>query len=39
MCPVWESIQPWIIMLKTNYFDTAADRQADALARTLERFD
>lgn len=39
-CPAWESIQPRIIMLKTNYFDTAAaDQQADALARTLERFD
>jgi perosamine synthetase len=40
MCPVWESIQPRIIMLKTNYFDTAAaDQQADVLARTLKRFD
>lgn len=38
-CPVWEAIQPRIIMLKTNYFDTAeADRQAEALARTIDRF-
>lgn len=40
MCPVWERIQPRVIMLKTNYFDTReADRQAEILARTLERFD
>ena len=39
MCPVWEKIQPRIIMLKTNYFDTAdADRQADIFAQTLKRF-
>lgn len=39
MCPVWENIQPRIFMLKTNYFDTEdADRQADALARTIRRF-
>ena len=39
-CPVWEKIQPWIIMLKTNYFDTAeADRQAEILAETIRRFD
>jgi len=38
-CPIWEKIQPRIIMLKTNYFDTAeADRQADIFARTLKRF-
>lgn len=40
MCPAWETIQPRIIMLKTNYFDTAdADRQAEALARAIRRFD
>jgi perosamine synthetase len=39
-CPVWEKIQPRILMMKTNYFDTAdADRQAEILARTLRRFD
>jgi len=38
-CPVWESIQPRILMLKTNYFDTAqSDRQAEVLARTIQRF-
>jgi len=40
MCPIWEKIQPRIIMLKTNYFDTAeVDRQADIFAKTLKRFD
>jgi perosamine synthetase len=40
MCPVWEKIQPRILMLKTNYFDTAqADRQAEILVQTLKRFD
>ncbi|MCK5329078.1 MAG: hypothetical protein KAR36_10770, partial [Candidatus Latescibacteria bacterium] len=39
-CPVWEKIQPWIIMLKTNYFDTAeADRQAEIFSETIRRFD
>ena len=39
-CPVWERIQPRIVMLKTNYFDTAeADRQAEILAETIRRFD
>jgi perosamine synthetase len=39
-CPVWERIQPRILMLKTNTFDTAqADRQAEILAETLRRFD
>ena len=38
-CPVWENIQPRIIMLKTNYFDSdEADRQAEILARTIRRF-
>ncbi len=36
MCPVWESIQPRIVMLKTNYFDLdEAERQAEILARAL----
>jgi len=39
-CPVWEEIQPRIIMLKTNYFDAAeVDRQAEIFAQTLKRFD
>ena len=39
LCPVWEKIQPRVIMLKTNYFDTAdADRQAEILAQTIARF-
>ncbi|NLX55925.1 MAG: hypothetical protein GXY58_12505 [Planctomycetaceae bacterium] len=39
LCPVWESIQPRIVMLKTNYFDTDdVDRQADLFAQTLQRF-
>ncbi len=39
-CPVWEEIQPWIIMLKTNYFDTVeADQQAEILAEAIKRFD
>ncbi len=39
-CPVWEKIQPRIIMLKTNYFDTAeADRQAEIFAETIRCFD
>ena len=38
-CPVWEAIQPRIIMLKTNYFDTCeADRQAEIFAETLSLF-
>ncbi|MBI3944277.1 MAG: DegT/DnrJ/EryC1/StrS family aminotransferase [Chloroflexi bacterium] len=39
-CPVWESIQPRIMMLKTNYFDTAsADRQAEIFGEAMRRFD
>ena len=39
-CPVWERIQPSIIMLKTNYFNTAeADRQGEIFAQTIRRFD
>ena len=38
-CPVWESIQPRIVQLKTNYFDTdTARREADILARTIRHF-
>jgi perosamine synthetase len=40
LCPVWESIQPRIIMLKTNYFDLdLAERQAEVLGRTIRHFD
>jgi perosamine synthetase len=39
MCPVWEKIQPRIMMLKTNYFDTdEADRQAEILSKVIRRF-
>jgi len=39
-CPVWESIQPRLVMLKTNYFDlAAASRQAEILEQTLRDFD
>ena len=39
-CPVWEEIQPRILMLKTNYFDLdEGERQADILARTLRGFE
>jgi len=39
MCPVWEEIQPRILMLKTNYFNTDdADRQAEIFARAIRRF-
>lgn len=38
-CPVWEAIQPQIIMLKTNYFDTdKVDKQADIFAKTIKKF-
>lgn len=38
-CPVWEAIQPRVIMLKTNYFDPeSAHRQADILAQTIRYF-
>jgi len=38
-CPVWEKIQPRVIMLKTNYFDRdEPDRQAEIFAQTIERF-
>jgi perosamine synthetase len=38
-CPVWESIQPQIIMLKTKYFDLhCARRQAVFLAKTIKHF-
>lgn len=38
-CPVWEDLQPRIIMLKTNYWNTdAAARQAEILAETIRCF-
>ena len=40
ICPVWEKIQPRIIQFKTNYIDLdSADRQAQALARTIDHFE
>ena len=39
-CPVWESIQPQIAMLKTNYWDTSdIQKQTDLFAETLHYFD
>ncbi len=39
-CPVWESIQPRVIQLKTNYFDVhAAERQAEILERAIRAMD
>lgn len=39
LCPVWESIQPRVMMLKTNFWDTEeADRQAEIMAKTLRKF-
>lgn len=38
-CPVWEKLQPRMMLLKTNYFDTAdAERQAEIFARLVRRF-
>jgi len=38
-CPVWESIQPNIIMLKTKYFNLdSARRQAELFAKTIQHF-
>jgi hypothetical protein len=38
-CPVWESIQPNIIMLKTKYFDLdSARRQAELFEKTIQHF-
>ncbi len=35
-CPVWESIQPRVVQLKTNYFDLeTAERQAEILGNTI----
>lgn len=40
MCPVWERIQPRVVMLKTNYFDTdLAERQAEILGQAIRRLD
>ncbi|NUQ64051.1 MAG: DegT/DnrJ/EryC1/StrS family aminotransferase [Pirellulales bacterium] len=39
LCPNWESIQPRIAMLKTNYFNIDdARRQAEILERTIQAF-
>jgi len=39
LCPVWEAIQPRILMLKTNYFDTdRIDRQAELFEKAIRRF-
>lgn len=38
-CPIWESIQPRVMQIKTNYFDLSeAERQAEILDRTLKTF-
>tara|TARA_Y100001960_G_scaffold134884_1_gene143122 strand:+ start:407 stop:1627 length:1221 start_codon:yes stop_codon:yes gene_type:complete len=38
-CPVWEAIQPNIIMLKTKYFNLdSARRQAELFAKTIQHF-
>jgi perosamine synthetase len=38
-CPAWESIQPQIAMLKTNYWDTSdIQKQADILAETFKGY-
>ncbi len=39
-CPVWEKLQPRIIMLKTNYWNLDdAKRQAEIFAKTIQRFE
>jgi perosamine synthetase len=39
LCPVAESLQPKLLQFKTNYWDvSAAERQADVLARTISYF-
>ena len=39
VCPIWEGIQPHIVMLKTNYFDAeSGQRQALALSKTIAQF-
>jgi perosamine synthetase len=39
LCPVTESIQPRLLQFKTDYLSVDdANRQADALARTIARF-
>jgi perosamine synthetase len=39
LCPVAESVQPYLIQLKTNYLDLAqAAQQAETLARTIAYF-
>ncbi len=39
LCPVAESVQPYVMQLKTNYFDRATmEAKAEALARTIDYF-
>jgi perosamine synthetase len=39
LCPVAESLRPKLLQFKTNYWDaSAAERQADVLARTIAYF-
>jgi len=39
LCPIAESLQPWLLQFKTNYWDLAvAERKAEALARTIAYF-
>ncbi|MCL5098019.1 MAG: DegT/DnrJ/EryC1/StrS family aminotransferase [Candidatus Omnitrophica bacterium] len=38
-CPVWDSIQPYVMQLKTNSFDLeVAEQQAEILAKTISLF-
>ena len=40
LCPITEAIQPWLLQFKTDYVSVSdAERQADALARTIAHFD
>ena len=40
LCPVAEAVQPHLMQLKTNYFDSAvAEQKAEALRRTIQFFD
>ena len=39
-CPVWEALQPRVMLLKTNYFDVERyEAQAAALQATIEWFE
>jgi perosamine synthetase len=40
LCPVAEAVQPYLVQLKTNYFDLAvAEQKAEALWRTITFFE